>query len=29
MLIASFIMLLVINLLMKWSHVRRGGGMRA
>ncbi|MCE7887590.1 MAG: sulfate ABC transporter permease subunit CysT [Alphaproteobacteria bacterium PRO2] len=29
MLIASFIMLLIINLLMKWSHVRRGGGMRA
>lgn len=29
MLIASFIMLLIINLLMKWSHIRRGGGMRA
>lgn len=29
MLIASFIMLLVINLLMKWSHIRRGGGMRS
>ncbi len=29
MLIASFIMLLIINLLMKWSHIRRGGGMRS
>ncbi len=28
MLIASFIMLLIINLLMKWSHLRRGGGSR-
>jgi sulfate transport system permease protein len=28
MLIASFIMLLVINLLMKWSHMQRGGGSR-
>jgi sulfate transport system permease protein len=26
MLIASFIMLFVINMLMKWSHLRRGGG---
>jgi sulfate transport system permease protein len=28
MLIASFIMLWVINLLMKWSHLRRAGGSR-
>ncbi|MGB4058440.1 MAG: sulfate ABC transporter permease subunit CysT [Alphaproteobacteria bacterium] len=28
MLVASFVLLLIINLLMKWSHLRRGGGKR-